>query len=100
MAQLESRKGELESARVQAAYIAAEKSNGFHKPAEFLEKNPVLFPFLLDEDRSVTKAYGLYHWIGLDAVNIAYPEPLVIDGGETARYLSRGSNQFDQASVD
>ena len=100
MAQLESRKGELESARVQAAYIAAEKSNGFHKPAEFLEKNPVSFPFLLDEDRSVTKAYGLSHRIGLDAINIAYPATLVIDGGGTVRYIYRGSNQFDRAPVE
>ena len=37
------------------------------KPEEFLANNPAPFPFLLDEDRRVTKAYGVYHRLGLDA---------------------------------
>ena len=46
------------------------------------KKNPVSFPFLLDEDRVVTKNYGLYHLIGMDALNIAHPATLVIDAVE------------------
>jgi len=84
----------------QVAFIAAEKRNGMHKPVKFLAKHPVSFPFLLDEDRSVTKAYGLYHRIGVDAINIAHPATLLIDRGAIVRYLYRGSNQLDRAPME
>ena len=100
MAQLESLVGEFEKAKNQVPYVAAEKREGFHKPVQFLQQNPVSFPFLLDEDRSVTKAYGLYHGIGLDAINVAHPATLVINGGGIVRYIYRGSNQFDRAPVE
>ena len=92
--------GEFEKAKNQVAYVAAEKREGFHKPVQFLQQNSVSFPFLLDEDRSVTKAYGLYHGIGLDAINVAHPATLVINGGGIVRYIYRGSNQFDRAPVE
>src|SRR6266481_10095701 len=79
MARVESIKDEIAQAGAELAFIAAEKRNGVFKPAKFLEKHPVSFPFLLDEDRVVTKAYGLYHRIGMDALNIAHPATLVID---------------------
>ncbi|HYL14288.1 MAG TPA: redoxin domain-containing protein [Terriglobales bacterium] len=100
MAQLESLAGEFEKANAQVACIAAEKREGFHKPVQFLQQNPVSFPFLLDEDRTVTKAYGLYHRIGLDAINIAHPATLIIDRSGIVRYIYRGSNQFDRAPVE
>ena len=58
------------------------------------------FPFLLDEDRAVTKAYGLYHRLGKDAINIAHPATLVIDSGGTVRYIYRGENQTDRAPLE
>lgn len=79
------------------AYIAAEKREGVFKPGRYLEKNPISFPFLLDEDRSVTKAYGLYHRFGTDALNIAHPATLVIDRDRTIRFIYRGDNQHDRA---
>ena len=82
------------------AYIAAEKREGMFKPSKFLQKNPISFPFLLDEDRRVTKEFGLYHRIGTDAFNIAHPATLVIDGSKMIRYLYRGSNQLDRAPMD
>ena len=81
-------------------YIAAEKREGMFKPVKFLEEHPVSFPFLLDEDRSVTRAYGLYHPIGFDAFNIAHPATLVIDRGGIIRYIYRGKNQADRAPVE
>ena len=69
------------------------------KPSKFLEKNPVSFPFLLDEDRVVTKKYGLYRLIGMDALNIAHPASLVIDRGRTIQYIYRGDNQHDRAPL-
>jgi len=100
MAQFEPRKQEIEAAGAQVAFIAAEKRDGVWKPGKFLEKHPISFPFLLDEDREVTKAYGLYHAFGADALKIAHPATLVIDRGGVVRYLYRGPNQNDRAQLE
>jgi peroxiredoxin len=97
MAQLELMKSEIESAGAQLAYIAAEKATGMWKPEKFLGSHPVSFPFLLDEDRTVTKAYGLYHRLGLDAINIAHPATLVVDRDRKVTYIYRGDSQSDRA---
>ena len=52
---------------------------------------------LLDEDRAVTKAYGLHHRLGMDAVDIAHPGTLVIDRDRKIGYIYRGNNQTDRA---
>ena len=100
MARVEPIKGEIEQAGAEFAYIAAEKRDGVFKPVKFLEKKPVSFPFLLDEDRTVSKAYGLYHRIGLDALNIAHPATLVIDRDRAVRFIYRGDNQLDRAPLE
>jgi peroxiredoxin len=100
MAQFGPLAEEMQKMEAQVAFIAAEKRDGIHKPVKFLAEHPVPFPFLLDEDRRVTKAYGLYHRIGLDAINIAHPATLVVDRGGIIRYLYRGSNQHDRAPMD
>jgi peroxiredoxin len=100
MTRVESMKGEIEQAGAEMAYIAAEKRNGVFKPAKFLGKNPISFPFVLDEDRSVTKAYGLYHRVGLDALNIAHPATLVIDRERNVQFIYRGENQHDRAPLE
>jgi peroxiredoxin len=48
----------------------------------------------------VTKAYGLHHALGTDAINIAHPATLVIDKHKIVRYIYRGDNQLDRASPD
>jgi peroxiredoxin len=100
MAQFEPMIAHIEQAGAQLAYVAAEKREGMWKPARFLQKHPISFPFLLDEDRSVTKAYGLYHRIGKDAINIAHPATLVIDRSGLIRFIYRGDNQADRAPLD
>ena len=100
MAQLESQRKNIEKTGAQLAFLAAENRDGVWKPAKFLEKHPVSFPFLLDEDRSVTKAYGLYHAIGFDAFDVAHPATLVIDQAGKVRYIYRGDNQHDRAPID
>jgi peroxiredoxin len=104
MTQLESRKPEIEAAGAQLAFLAAEKRDGVWKPGKFLENHPISGVFLLDEDRAVTKAYGLYHALGTDALNIAHPATLVIgrdnDRGGIVRYIYRGANQYDRAPLD
>jgi peroxiredoxin len=100
MAQFESKKMEIEQAGAQVVFIAAEKREGMFKPVKHLQEHPIAFPFLLDEDRSVTKAYGVYHRFGTDAINIAHPATLVVDKSETVRFIYRGKGQMDRIPVD
>jgi peroxiredoxin len=99
MAQFEPYKDEIKVG-AQLVYIAAEKGQGVFKPAKYLAVHPFSFPFLLDEDRSVTKAYGLYHRFGRDAINIAHPASLVVDRSATVRYIYRGASQTDRAPLE
>lgn len=100
MTQFESRMPEIEAAGAQLTFIAAEKQDGVWKPGRFLEKRPIASVFLLDEDRTVTKAYGLHHALGTDAINIARPATLMIDRSAVVRYIYRGDNQLDRAPLD
>jgi peroxiredoxin len=100
MAQFEPLRDQIKNAGSELVYIAAEKRGGMFKPEKFLEEHPVSFPFLLDEDRSVTRAYGLYHRIGVDAFNIAHPATLIVDRSAIVRYIYRGKNQTDRAPVE
>jgi peroxiredoxin len=100
MAQFESRRPEIEAAGAQLAFLAAEKRDGVWRPGKFLEKHPIASVFLLDEDRAVTKAYGLHHAFGADAINIAHPATLVIFRDGRVRYIYRGDNQLDRAPLD
>ena len=104
MTQFESRRPEIEAAAAQLAFIAAEKRDGVWKPGKFLEKHPIASVFLLDEDRAVTKNYGLHHALGPDALNIAHPATLIIcrdnDRSGLVRYIYRGDNQLDRVPLD
>ena len=100
MTQFESRIDEIRAAGAQLAFIAAEKRDGVWKPSKFLEKHPIASVFLLDEDRTVTRDYGLHHAFGADAINIAHPATLVIDRDRWVRYIYRGTNQNDRAPLD
>jgi peroxiredoxin len=104
MTQFESRRPEIEALGAQLAFLAAERRNGVWKPGRFLEKHPIASVFLLDEDRAVTKAYGLHHALGTDAINIAHPATLIIcrddDRSGLVRYIYRGENQLDRAPLD
>lgn len=100
MAQFEPLKNEIEHSKAQLVYVVAEKAGGIWKPAKFLKKHPISFPFLLDEDRSVTKAYGLFNRLAVDGINIARTATLVIDSGGSVRYIYRGENQTDRAPLE
>jgi len=100
MAQFESRRAEIETTGLQVVFVAAEKRSGMFKPEKFMREHPVSFAFLLDEDRSVTKAYGLYHRIGKDAFNIAHPATLLIDKSQMVRFIYRGESQTDRIPLE
>jgi peroxiredoxin len=44
----------------------------------YIEETGLPFNILIDEDRSVTKAYGVWHKMGLDAWNISRPALFVV----------------------
>lgn len=69
-------------------------------PEKFLKEHPAPAPFLLDEDRAVTKAYGVYKALGIDSVNIARPATFVIESSGTISFLYVGSSQMDRASME
>jgi peroxiredoxin len=99
MAQLEPHQDEIERAG-SLLYIAAEKRGGLFKPEKYLAEHPISFPFLLDEDRTVTKAYGIYHRLGRDAFKIARPATFVVDRKGMLRFVYVGYGQKDRADVN
>ena len=98
MAQLEPHKDEIERMG-SLLYIAAEKRGGWFKPEKYLAEHPVSFPFLLDEDRAVTKAYGIYQRLAHDAINIARPATFIVDRKSTLRFVYVSSEQKDRADI-
>ena len=64
---------------------------------QFAEGHQITYPLLIDKDRSVIKRYGVYHWLGIDAYNIARPATFIIDKAGTVRFIYVGSHQFDLA---
>jgi peroxiredoxin len=100
MAQLEPWKKTIGAMGGALVYVAAEKKEGMFQPVKYLDEHPISFPFLLDEDRAVTKAYGVYHRLGRDAINIARPATFVVGRDQKVRYVYVGSDQTDRAPVE
>ncbi len=100
MAQVEPAKDELQRLGASLVYIAAEKRAGIFHPEKFFAEHSISFPFLLDEDREITKAYGVYHRVGLDAYNIAHPATFVIGRGGLISMIYLGIDQRDRMPVE
>lgn len=99
MAQFESYKQQFSEAGVRVVFIAAQKHGGMFKPEKFFDKTPSSFPFLLDEDRSVTKAWGVYQRLRADAINIARPATIVVDQNSVVRWIYIGASQADRPDL-
>jgi peroxiredoxin len=100
MAQFEPAKEELAALRASLVYVAAEKRTGMFRPGKYLAEHSISFPFLLDEDRRVTRSYGVYHAIGVDALNIARPATFVIEDNGNIRMIYVGIDQRDRMPVE
>jgi peroxiredoxin len=100
MAQFEPVKEQIAKAGASVVFVAAEKRAGFFKPEKFLVRRHVSFPFLLDEERSVTKSWGVYNRIALDAYNIARPATFVVGRDGMLKYAYVGKNQTDRAPME
>ena len=63
----------------------------------YVEETGLPFNILIDRDREVAKAYGVWQRIGLDAWNIARPALFVIDRDRSIRYSFVASSQSEFA---
>jgi peroxiredoxin len=78
MAQFEPYKDKIENAGT-LAFMAAEKHDRTYKnPVQHFRENPIPFLYLLDEDRSVSKQYGVYTRFDLQSINIAKPATFIV----------------------
>jgi peroxiredoxin len=73
--------------------VAAQKRS---RLAAFLAANPLQFPILADEERLVTKAYGVYVGFNLESFRIARPSTFLVDRHGVVRFLHVGTSQFDR----
>lgn len=63
--------------------------------ARYAEETGLPFDLLADETREVTKRYGVWHRIGLDALNIARPALFGIDRDGMVRAIFVGEKQTE-----
>ena len=97
---MEPFKPELDKSGASLVLIAAQKRGGMFAPEKYLEEHPTSFPYLLDEDRSVTKAYGVYHRLGVDAIDIARPATFIVDAAGKVQFIFVGSVQTEMAPLE
>lgn len=100
MAQFESHRGQIEKVGT-VVFIAAQKRGGIvADPEKFFVGRLAGFPFLLDEDRAVTKQYGVYIKMAMDSINIARPATLIVGQDRVIRYIYVGDDQTDRAPIE
>jgi methyl-accepting chemotaxis protein len=58
------------------------------------------FPFLIDQEREVIKAFDVYNPINIDAFRIAHPSLFLISPEGKIIYAYVGKNQKDRPSQD
>ena len=66
----------------------------------YVEEAGLPFHILVDESREVTKRYGVWHRLGLDAWNISRPALFVIDGSGVIRAVFVGESQEEFPGPD
>lgn len=69
-------------------------------PVAYLAAHSTPFPFLLDESREVSRAYGVYRRLSMDSINIARPATFVVAPNRQTRYIYCGSDQSDRAPIN
>ena len=66
----------------------------------YVEETGVPFNILIDETRHVSRAYGVWHRLGLDAWNIARPAVFLIDRLGTVRFSFIASSQREYPAAE
>jgi peroxiredoxin len=63
--------------------VVAQRSD---KVKRYIEESGLPLNILVDESRDVLRAYGVWHRVGLDALNIARPSLFLIDRDRQIRF--------------
>lgn len=66
----------------------------------YVEDAGLPFHILVDESREVTKRYGVWHRMGLDAWNISRPALFVVDSSGVIRAIFVGESQEEFPGAD
>lgn len=66
----------------------------------YVEDSGLPFNILVDESRDVTRQYGVWHRLGLDAWNISRPALFVIDRSAVVRAVYVGETQEEFPGKD
>ena len=70
------------------------------KVKRYVEETGLPLNILVDESRDVLKAYGVWHRVGLDALNIARPSLFLIDRDRSIRYSFVAERQHEFPTHD
>ena len=60
---------------------------------KYVEETGLPFDILIDERRDVVRAYGVWHRIGLDALNISRPAVFLVNQDASIAYSFIGESQ-------
>ena len=77
--------------------VVAQKSDAVRR---YIEETGLPFNVLIDESRDVLRAYGVWHRIGIDAINIARPALFVVEPSGAIRYSFIADKQHEFPSHD
>jgi methyl-accepting chemotaxis protein len=79
----------------QVVAVVAQSSTAVRR---YVEDKGLPFNILIDESREVSKAYGVWHRIGLDAWNIARPSLFLIEPSGAIRYsfIAKTQDEFPE----
>ena len=72
--------------------VVAQRSD---KVRRYVEDSGLPMNILIDESRDVLRAYGVWHRVGLDALNIARPALFLIDRERQIRFSFIADRQHE-----
>ena len=100
MTQFESVYDEFIKRNAGVLFIAAQKIEGLFKGKLHVQKRKYPFPILFDETRDVTRAYGVYHALAMDAYNIARPATFVVGAEGKICWIAVSPNQRERPPIE
>lgn len=82
---------------MQVVLVVAQRSD---KVRRYVEETGLPLNILVDESRDVLRAYGVWHRVGLDALNIARPSLFLVDRDRRIRYSFVADRQHEFPTHD
>jgi peroxiredoxin len=97
---LESAHDEFTKRGAALVVIAAQKIDGLFKARDHVQKRNYWFPVLFDEMRAVTRSYGVYHALAVDAYRIARPATFVVGPGGRISWIAVSPSQHERPRLE